>query len=169
MIKLTQQREIAPYKWVHPDDDGRRQRWPCFIHGRAGQSHGAMNAPTPSLIPLQLPFAPMRLFAIGLEFPHQVPMQRLQDTNPRHHGVAATAAQHQHLDRSSPFRKIGFLLRQARDVCRGVFEVTSWRPFGRMIGSSKGVGHGTRTAPQFINFSKVSNIDHRRTFERLHS
>jgi hypothetical protein len=21
MIKLTQQREIAPYKWVHPDDD----------------------------------------------------------------------------------------------------------------------------------------------------
>jgi hypothetical protein len=24
MIKLTQQREIAPYKWVHPDDDERR-------------------------------------------------------------------------------------------------------------------------------------------------
>jgi hypothetical protein len=21
MIRLTQQREIAPYKWVHPDDD----------------------------------------------------------------------------------------------------------------------------------------------------
>jgi hypothetical protein len=24
MIKLTQQREIALYKWVHPDDDARR-------------------------------------------------------------------------------------------------------------------------------------------------
>jgi hypothetical protein len=24
MIKLTQQREIAPYTWVHPDDDDRR-------------------------------------------------------------------------------------------------------------------------------------------------
>jgi hypothetical protein len=24
MIKLTQQREAAPYKWVHPDDDERR-------------------------------------------------------------------------------------------------------------------------------------------------
>jgi hypothetical protein len=24
MIKRTQQREIAPYKWVHPDDDERR-------------------------------------------------------------------------------------------------------------------------------------------------
>jgi hypothetical protein len=24
MIKLTMQREIAPYKWVHPDDDERR-------------------------------------------------------------------------------------------------------------------------------------------------
>jgi hypothetical protein len=24
MNKLTQQREIAPYKWVHPNDDERR-------------------------------------------------------------------------------------------------------------------------------------------------
>jgi hypothetical protein len=24
MIKLTQEREIAPYVWVHPDDDDRR-------------------------------------------------------------------------------------------------------------------------------------------------
>jgi hypothetical protein len=24
MIKLTQQREITPYKWVHPDEDERR-------------------------------------------------------------------------------------------------------------------------------------------------
>jgi hypothetical protein len=24
MIKLTQEREIAPYPWVHPDDDDRR-------------------------------------------------------------------------------------------------------------------------------------------------
>jgi hypothetical protein len=26
MIKLTQQREITSYKWVHPDDDERRSR-----------------------------------------------------------------------------------------------------------------------------------------------
>jgi hypothetical protein len=24
MIKLTQEREITPYAWVHPDDDDRR-------------------------------------------------------------------------------------------------------------------------------------------------
>jgi len=24
MIKLTQEREIAPYAWVYPDDDDRR-------------------------------------------------------------------------------------------------------------------------------------------------
>jgi hypothetical protein len=24
MIKLTKEREIAPYAWVHPDDDDRR-------------------------------------------------------------------------------------------------------------------------------------------------
>ena len=24
MIKLTAEREISPYKWVHPDDDDRR-------------------------------------------------------------------------------------------------------------------------------------------------
>jgi hypothetical protein len=24
MIKLTQEREITPYVWVHPDDDDRR-------------------------------------------------------------------------------------------------------------------------------------------------
>jgi hypothetical protein len=24
MIKLTKEREIAPYVWVHPDDDDRR-------------------------------------------------------------------------------------------------------------------------------------------------
>jgi hypothetical protein len=64
----------------------------------------------------------LRFFAIGLEFPHHVPMQRLQDTDPRHPGVAATDAQHPHLDRSLPFRKIGFFLRQAGDVGRCVFE-----------------------------------------------
>jgi hypothetical protein len=25
MVKLTQEREIRPYPWVHPDDDDRRQ------------------------------------------------------------------------------------------------------------------------------------------------
>jgi hypothetical protein len=24
MIKLTQERDLAPYVWVHPDDDDRR-------------------------------------------------------------------------------------------------------------------------------------------------
>jgi hypothetical protein len=28
MVKLTMEREITPYVWVHPDDDDRRERWP---------------------------------------------------------------------------------------------------------------------------------------------
>jgi hypothetical protein len=47
----------------------------------------------------------MRLFAVGLEFPHNVPVQRLQYANPRQHGVTAPAAQHQYLDCGLPFRK----------------------------------------------------------------
>jgi hypothetical protein len=34
MIKLTKEREIAPYVWVHPDDDerlGRYLRWPYWF------------------------------------------------------------------------------------------------------------------------------------------
>jgi hypothetical protein len=30
MIKLTNEREIAPYAWVHPDDDDRRDLAPKF-------------------------------------------------------------------------------------------------------------------------------------------
>jgi hypothetical protein len=75
-----------------------------------------------SHFPLQLPLSPMRLFAIGLEFPHDVPMQRLQYTNPRHHGVTAPAAQQQSFDRSLPFRQAGYPLRRASDINRGVSE-----------------------------------------------
>jgi hypothetical protein len=47
----------------------------------------------------------MRLFAIGVEFSHHVAVQRPHDANPRKHGVAATAAQHQGFDGSLTFRQ----------------------------------------------------------------
>jgi hypothetical protein len=30
LIKLTEKREITPYKWVHPDEVGRCARLECF-------------------------------------------------------------------------------------------------------------------------------------------
>jgi hypothetical protein len=43
-------------------------------------------------------------------------VQRLHDPDPRQHGITSAAAQHQHLDRRLPFRQVGFLFRQLRDV-----------------------------------------------------
>jgi hypothetical protein len=51
-----------------------------------------------SFVPLQLPLALMRPLTIGIELPHHVAVQHPQNTNPRHHGVTATALQHQGLD-----------------------------------------------------------------------
>jgi hypothetical protein len=45
MIKLTQQREITPYAWVHPDDDRGRASLAhgldrCGCHHRSGERSG---------------------------------------------------------------------------------------------------------------------------------
>jgi hypothetical protein len=45
-------------------------------------------------IPLQLPLAPMRLFAIGLELPNPVAVQRLQHADACYQRITAPAAQH---------------------------------------------------------------------------
>ena len=64
----------------------------------------------------------MCLFAIGIEHPLDITVQRLHDANPRHHRVAAAAAQHQRLDRRLPLRQVGFFLRLLRDVVGCVLE-----------------------------------------------
>ncbi len=33
LIKLTEKREITPYKWVHPDEVGRSLRQPAGFQG----------------------------------------------------------------------------------------------------------------------------------------
>jgi hypothetical protein len=47
----------------------------------------------------------MGLFALGIEHPLDVTVQRSHDPNPRHHRRTATAAQHQCFDRGLPFRQ----------------------------------------------------------------
>ena len=64
----------------------------------------------------------MCLFAIGIEHPLDMTVQRLHDPDPRQHRVATAAAQHQNLDCRLPFRKIGFALWQLRDVVGCVFQ-----------------------------------------------
>ena len=78
----------------------------------------------------------MGIFAIGIEHPLDMTVQRSHDADPRHHRRAASRHQHQHFDRGLPFRQVGFLFRQAGDVVGGVPNVTSFRPSGSGIGSS---------------------------------
>jgi hypothetical protein len=58
----------------------------------------------------------MVLLGVGIESKHDVTIKRLHKRDPRQHGVAPAAAQHQRLDRDLPLRQIGFLLRQLRDA-----------------------------------------------------
>ena len=60
--------------------------------------------------PLLASAFPMCLFAIGIEDPLDMPIERLHDTDPRQHSIAAAAAQHQRFDRRLPFRQVGFRL-----------------------------------------------------------
>ena len=75
-----------------------------------------------SLVPLEFPLPPMCLFAIGIEHPLDVTVQRPHDADPRQHRIATTATQHQDLDRRLPFRQVEFLLRQLGDVVGCVFK-----------------------------------------------
>jgi hypothetical protein len=45
----------------------------------------------------------MMFFPIGFEFPNGVAVQRLHETDLRHHGITAAAAKHQDFDSRLPF------------------------------------------------------------------
>jgi len=49
MIKLTQEREITPYPWVHPDDDDRRQQF-ATIWVQGGAEAGTRAPPEIQLV-----------------------------------------------------------------------------------------------------------------------
>jgi hypothetical protein len=88
------------------------------------------------MIPLQLPLAPTGLFAIRVELPNDVAVQGIHDPYFRHQGIAAAAAQHQHLDSHLPFGHCRFLSSAVRDVGRGVLEcdqLSAVRPFDGVI------------------------------------
>ena len=63
-----------------------------------------------SQIPLQLPLAPMRLFAIGVEHAFAVAVQRLQYADARQHepGAAGLRSPDQVLNRDLPYLEILF-------------------------------------------------------------
>jgi hypothetical protein len=66
-------------------------------------------------------------------------VRRLHDSYPRHHRVSAAAAQHQHFDRRLPFRQVGFLLRQLRNLVGRVLQRQELP-----MGSAKRVDQGTQ-------------------------
>ena len=72
------------------------------------------------MVPLELPFSPMGIFALGIEQPLDMTVQRFHDTDARHHRRAAARYQHQDLDCRLPFGQVGFLFGQAGDVVGGV-------------------------------------------------
>jgi hypothetical protein len=78
----------------------------------------------PSQIPLQLPLAPVRLFAIGIELPHHAAVERLQYTDARQleSGAAGLCGPEQVLDRDLPYLEIMFCPWQLGDVGRGIPE-----------------------------------------------
>jgi hypothetical protein len=48
----------------------------------------------------------MMIFAIGIEHPLDMTIERLHDPDPGQHRVTTAAAQHQHFDRRLPFRQL---------------------------------------------------------------
>jgi hypothetical protein len=58
----------------------------------------------------------MSIFAIAIEHPLDMTVQCLHDPDAGKHGVTTAAARHQRFDRRLPFRKVGFVLRQLRDL-----------------------------------------------------
>ena len=64
----------------------------------------------------------MCLFAIRIEYPLDTTVQRPHDPDPRQHGIATAATQHQNLDRRLPFRQVGFFFRQLGDVVGRVLQ-----------------------------------------------
>jgi hypothetical protein len=71
----------------------------------ASQFGGAV-VDVPSSISVQLSLAPMMVLSVGIEHPHDVPVQRLHHADPGEHGRAAVLDhQHQRLDRGLPLRR----------------------------------------------------------------
>ena len=62
------------------------------------------------------------VLALGIKDPLDVTVQRLHDSDPRHHRRTATRHQQQHLNGGLPFRQVGFLLRQFRNVVGRVLQ-----------------------------------------------
>lgn len=73
-----------------------------------------------SSIPFQLQFPPVGIFALGIERPPDMTVQRLHDADARHHRRTASRYQHQDRDRRLPFRQVGLLFRQGGDVVGSV-------------------------------------------------
>jgi hypothetical protein len=59
-----------------------------MVNGMGPFGDRARGGAPASEIPLEF-FAPMLLFAVGLELPHDVPVQRSRDSDARHHGTTA--------------------------------------------------------------------------------
>ena len=62
------------------------------------------------------------IFAFGIKDPFDMTVQRLHNPDPRHHRWPAAAAKQQDLDCRLPFRQVGFLLRQLRNVVGRVLQ-----------------------------------------------
>ena len=108
----------------------------------------------------------MCLFAIGIEDPLDMSIERLHDTDPRQHRIAAAAAQHQHFDCRLPFRQIGFLPGKLRNVVGrvlqreqlpavgqndGIFETD--RPGQKTYSGNEPIPSGLPTRSCFVLFS----------------
>jgi hypothetical protein len=90
-----------------------------------------------SLISLELALSPVCLFAIGIENPLNIAGQGSHDPDPRQHRVTAAAAQHQRPDRRLPFRQVGFLLWQLRNVVGCVLQRVQLSAVGQHDGIVK--------------------------------
>ena len=68
------------------------------------------------MVPLELPFAPVGILAIGIEHPHHMAIQRLHDPDPRQHGVTTASAEQLKLWGFAP-AKVG-AARSSREATR---------------------------------------------------
>jgi hypothetical protein len=77
----------------------------------------------PLSIPRQLATPPMGVFAIRIELPHDVPVQRSQHADTRHHGRAVMLDNQEHrFDCGLPLAEVLFGLGQLLDIFGGILE-----------------------------------------------
>lgn len=103
----------------------------------------------------------MRLFAIGIEYALDMAVQRSHEPHARHHRRTTSRDEQQNLDRGLPFRQVGFLLWQLRDVVGYVLqrdELATVRQRYRILEFSlrAAVSHqANRSAPAAVNLTNV--------------